>query len=192
MDKRQSFENVNNKKRKTEEELSISHQKKCESSDDEDEKENGIQQHKRKNWSDEEILYLVHFVETFGRSWVEIATNYEKYFNSRNAQDLSNKYVKLEKNVATLEHFKKQSELIKDVEKKSFEKPKYDKWDDEETIYLVHGVEKLGRNWVDILGRYKNHFKKQRDAKGLHSKYKSLENNKECLEYFMKKAALLN
>ena len=163
---------------------------------DEKRKENEMSFRKKKKvnkWSTKETLYLVYFVHLMGRSWVEIFLKYEKYFENRTAQDLCNKYVKLEKDVVLLEEYKEQAELLLGDEIEISEKKltKYDKWDDDEVTSLLQGVEKYGRNWVCILEVYKNNFKKHRDAKGLHSKYKSLEKNRESFLSFKRKAGIL-
>ena len=158
------------------------------------ENEMSFRMKKRVNkWSTNEVLHLVYFVQLMGRSWVEIFLKYEKYFENRTAQDLCNKYVKLEKDGVLLQQYKEQAELllIDEIEINEKKLTKYDKWDDDEVTSLLQGVEKYGRNWVCILGIYKNNFKKHRDAKGLHNKYRSLEQNRENFLKFKKKAGIL-
>ena len=165
----------------------------CSSDELNEQKENQVKKKKMNRWSSKETLYLVYLVHKVGRSWVEILSNYEKYFENRTAQDLCNKYVKLEKDTLLLEQLRKKGEIllkdeIKELAKKTIN---YGKWDDDEVICLIKGVELFGRNWNFILNEYKNKFKQHRECKGLHSKYKCLENNKESLEYFKKLAGII-
>ncbi len=161
---------------------------------DEIQNENQVKKKKINKWSNKEILCLVYLVNRVGRLWVDILSSYEQYFENRTAQDLCNKYVKLERDPLVLDQFKRDAELLLKDEIKEFSKKtvtgKYDKWEDDEVVCLIRGVNMYGRNWVSILNEYKNKFKKHRDTKGLHSKYKYLENNQDSFDYFKKMAGI--
>ncbi len=159
-----------------------------------EEDEEGLKAGKRMKWSDEENIYLAHGVKKLGRgNWAEILKKYNKYFDKeRTRQDLNRKYRDLEKNKTFLDSLEKKAELIEDTDTVDVLKFKYGRWSEEEIIYLVHGVEKLGRdNWLEIIKKYKKYFNKDRRSKDLLCKYQLLEKNKNVLESFKKKAELI-
>ncbi len=64
-------------------------------------------------------------------------------------------------------------------------------WDDKEIVYLVYGVESLGKgSWVDILTMFKNKFRGRTNI-DLKDKYRNLEKNQSGLDYYKKQARLL-
>ena len=66
------------------------------------------------------------------------------------------------------------------------------KWDEQETIYLIFLVEKLGRAWAKITSKYKKYFK-NRNARDLKKKYYTLKkNNKDHFENLKEKSKNLN
>jgi hypothetical protein len=56
---------------------------------------------------------------------------------------------------------------------------------------LVHGVEKYGRRWSDILTKYQKNFKSIRKNNDLQGRYIQIEKNEASLAYFKKKAKLI-
>ena len=63
----------------------------------------------------------------------------------------------------------------------------YAKWNDEESLYLVLGVERFGRNWSRILQHFRKFFKDNRDSNDLCCKYMRLERNPTNMSELKKK-----
>ena len=163
---------------------------------DEDESANiGREIRVKKPWTEQEEIYLVFFVKLIGRSWLEMSQVYRSYFQNRDRKDLLVKYTKLEKNEKRLKDLKKKSESLKEKDFKKEErivkKRKIFKWDQTELAYLVHGVEKYGKRWAEILTKYQKYFKSSRKATDLQGRYAIMEKNEVSLTYFKKQAKLI-
>ena len=143
-------------------------------------------------WNEQELVYLVYFVGRHGRSWSQLSTVYRNYFQNRDRKDLLMKYCQLEKSTSFLEDLKKKAELLKDEdfvrETEKVKKKKFIKWTQHEILYLVHGVEKYGRKWTNILATYQNHFQKERKSNDLQARYQQFEKNVDMFEFFKKQS----
>ena len=64
-------------------------------------------------------------------------------------------------------------------------------WDSNEITYLVYFVQQLGKNWKTISTKYNEYFN-NRNVSTLYKKYYALEKDKAKLNYYIKKAKLLN
>jgi len=117
-----------------------------------------------------------------------IAKNYGKYFKYRDSVALRNRYNFIRRKKEPLKYYREKAkllegkfELINDV--------KYTesvKWDERETLNLVHAVKQLGKNnWVKIHATYKNYFHENRTYSSLKKRYETLEKKGELLKYFL-------
>ena len=107
---------------------------------------------------------------------------------------LRNRYDTLARNQETLNHYKEQARLLDGKIQLTDESDKnlYMKWDEVETCYLVHGVEKIGKGkWANILMMYRKYFKKHRNHVSLRTKYLILEKHEDILKEYKSKALKL-
>jgi hypothetical protein len=91
-------------------------------------------------WDENELIYLVFFVEKLGTAWGKISVMYKKYFNNRNARDLKKKYYTLKTNHKSLiDSLIEQANRLDEKEiliEQIIEKKMYIRWDEEEILYL--------------------------------------------------------
>jgi hypothetical protein len=158
-----------------------------------DKKEYELRKRKTEDWSEEELTYLVHGVNSLGRNWSEIFQKYKRYFCfNRVRANLQYKYMCLEKS-NNLNKYEKKAKLLKETDLVDLidEKVKYCKWSEEEIIYLVYCVQQLGKvRWEKIFNKFKIHFDSDRRKEDLRNKFLILKKNNN-LEYYEIKAKLL-
>ena len=83
------------------------------SSTDSDDNSTNNKKRKFNKFSKEEYLYLVYFVEKYGRQWSLIASEkFRKYFNNRSGKDLCAKYDALKKKEKYFQKLKKESKYV--------------------------------------------------------------------------------
>ena len=145
---------------------------------------------KKIKWDEKEAIYLIFLVEKLGTAWGKISSKYKQFFNNRNSKDMRRKYHCLKNNNNLYESLKEKSKYLNEREF-MIQKNKYLRWTDEETAFLVHAVDTLGKNWAYILANFKGYFKSGRTAQDLVHKYRITERNPETLRRFRNLSEIL-
>ena len=163
----------------------------------------GNSSEKSKNrWTEEDSVCLLFFVNKFGRKWKLIADNYKSYLKNKNEQFLHNKYNHLKRNKSLFKKLEKEAELLKDVEilknnENYSELPcksdyVYEKWSEDESLYLVYGVLKYPTDREALFNYYRTHVNQYRSRCALRDKYYRIRQNPNRLLDLEEKAKLLN
>ena len=157
--------------------------------------ENDDDLHEIKNddssWSEDECVILVYISGKLGRDWTKIQTIFKKFFKNKNAIQMSKMFKSFIEN-DSLEGFMKKSAIIKDIEiidkliteAKNKIKPSY--WTHEQTIYLVHFIQKYGKEWELLSKAFSKKFNIDHSLNAYLKKIKYLEGHPKELEFFKK------
>jgi hypothetical protein len=115
------------------------------------------------NFSNEEICHLLAGVKIFStKNWNGLLEHFKHVFHqSRDSNSLHKKYNRISNRESFEEEFKERIEEIYNKNKDLIIEKKTIYWSQEETCYLLAGVELCGKgNWTEILNRFKEKFDK--------------------------------